>query len=79
MKSLMEEEENKELLKPKKEIPPDTQAAIYLLQVKFCRTYNPRKDQIDIIEKKAEGEQWADEPDKELIELNIELVKAKTL
>ncbi|MBO4856653.1 MAG: hypothetical protein J5511_04745 [Bacilli bacterium] len=65
------------IVKTKKEIPPDTQAAIYLLQVKFGRTYNPRKDQIDILEKKAEGDVWVDEPDEELIELNQELVKAK--
>ena len=56
------------IVKTKKEIPPDTQAAIYLLQVKFGRTYNPRKDQIDIMEKKAEPVVWVNEKDDDLEE-----------
>lgn len=53
------------IVKTKKEIPPDTQAAIYLLQTKFGRGYNPRKDQINIMEKKAEGEKWIHMTDEE--------------
>lgn len=53
------------IVKTKKEIPPDTQAAIYLLQTKFGRGYNPRKDQINIMEKKAEGEKWIRMTDEE--------------
>lgn len=53
------------IVKTKKEIPPDTQAAIYLLQTKFGRKYNPKKDQINIMEKKSEPEHWVDMSDEE--------------
>lgn len=59
------ERKKQRIVKTKKEIPPDTQAAIYLLQTKFGRGYNPRKDQINIMEKKAEGEKWIHMTDEE--------------
>ncbi|MDD4154036.1 MAG: hypothetical protein PHT30_01320 [Bacilli bacterium] len=53
------------VVKTIKEVPPDTQAAIYLLQTKFGRQYNPKKDQINIMEKKSEKERWIDVSDEE--------------
>jgi len=66
------------IVKTKKEIPPDTQAAIYLLQTKFGRKYNPRKDQLDILERKAEKEVWVDVDDDEYNEA-VEIIRQDKL
>ena len=66
------------MIETKVSLRHDTQAAIYLLQTKFGRKYNPRKDQLDILERKAEKEVWVDVDDDEYNEA-VEIIRQDKL
>lgn len=53
-----------------KEFPPDVDAIKYLLTVKFGREFHPRKEELEIMENKAQPELWMDIHDDELTEAN---------
>ena len=53
-----------------KEFPPDVDAIKYLLTVKFGREFHPRKEELEIMENKAQPELWMDINDDELTEAN---------
>ena len=46
------------IVKTKKTYPPDTEAIKYLLAVKFGREYSPKKYELELMEKRIEGEKW---------------------
>lgn len=41
-----------------KYFPPDLDSAKYILVTKFGRAFNPKKDELDIMEKRLEKEEW---------------------
>jgi len=45
-----------------KEFPPDVDAIKYLLTVKFGREFHPKKEELDLAEKKAEPVEWIPNP-----------------
>lgn len=71
--------QKQKLMEEEKYYPPDLESIKYILMTKFGREYNPRKDVIDIMEKKSEPEVWADEPDDimEIREINHLKTKKK--
>lgn len=64
--------QKQKILEEEKYYPPDLEAIKYVLMIKFGREYNPRKDFLNIMEKKNEDNVWFDESDdiKELERLN---------
>lgn len=48
-----------------KEYPPDVDAIKYLLTIKFGREFHPKKEELDLAEKKAEPPVWLPNPHKE--------------
>lgn len=50
-------------MEEEKYFPPDLEAIKYILMVKFGREYNPKKDLINIAEKKVEDNVWFDQSD----------------
>ena len=72
--------QRQKLMEEEKYFPPDLEAIKYILMVKFGREYNPKKDLINIAEKKVEDNVWFDQSDDidELDRLN-ELKKKRIL
>lgn len=64
--------QRQKLMEEEKYFPPDLEAIKYILLIKFGRDYNPKKDYIDIMEKKNEDNIWFDDYDdmEELDKLN---------
>lgn len=48
-----------------KEYPPDVDAIKYLLTIKFGREFHPKKEELDLAEKKVEPPVWLPNPHKE--------------
>lgn len=46
------------ITKTKRHYPPDVDAAKYLLFTKFGREFHPKKEELEIMEKKLVGEEW---------------------
>lgn len=60
--------ERQKIQEVEKEFPPDVDAIKYILTVKFGREFHPKKEELAIMEKKAEPVVWMDVNDDELTE-----------
>jgi len=50
------------ILETEKEYPPDVDAIKYILTVLFGREFHPKKEELDLAEKKAEPIEWLPNP-----------------
>ena len=55
----------KKIVKTKKYYPPDLNSARYLLIIKFGRSFNDKKDELDLMERRLDEKQdeWTNDPE----------------